>query len=206
MERDAEIEAILAERAISRVLFDYCQGVDRRDWPLVRACYFDDAVDSHGAFVGSPDDLIMWLQSRHEHVISSTHLLSNLSFRIDKERGLARVESYILSLQIVDATAGDPFAGESAGPVFTQIMSRYVDTFAERADSDWRILRRDVVFDWSRRCGLEDFMEVDASWPRARRDGADLLYAGWPDTAVADESAGDVQKTPSALAQRLRRS
>ena len=185
MERDRELEELLDERAISRVLFDYCQGVDRKDWPLVRACYFDDAVDSHGAFVGSPDELVPWLQRRHERVSSSTHFLSNLSFRIDKVRGLARVESYILSLQIVDATAGDPFAGESDSPVFTQIMSRYVDTFAERPEHGWRILRRDVVFDWSRRCSLEDFMEVDASWPRARRDQRDLLYAEWPGDPAA---------------------
>ncbi|MGF9648835.1 nuclear transport factor 2 family protein [Pseudarthrobacter oxydans] len=180
MSQSNQIEQMLAEREISKVLHAYCQGVDRRDWDEVRSCYHSDAVDAHGAYVGDPDGLVDWLKRRHDYVLSSTHVLTNISIRLSDDLQTARTESYCLSLQIVDPSSGDPFAGTGDEPVFTRVMSRYVDTFEKRAHDGWRILRRDCVFDWMRRMPTTDFVPIDPSWTMARRDSGDLLYADWP--------------------------
>lgn len=179
-EDSREIRELLAERAISKVLLAYCQGVDRRSWEQIHSCYHEGAVDQHGAYVGDPEGLIAWLSKRHNYVLSSTHLLTNVSIVFDEDLRRARVESYCLSLQIVDPASGDPFAGQGDEPVFPMVMSRYVDTFEHRYAGGWRIVRRDCVFDWMRRRDMADFVPVEPSWIPARRDSTDLLYAPWP--------------------------
>jgi hypothetical protein len=181
MSHSTESSRLTAERAISKVIFDYCQGVDRRDWDQVRTCYHPDAIDSHGAFVGGPEEFLDFVRRRHDHVISSIHFVSNLSMRFREDERMARVESYLLSLQIVDASAGDPFAGQSIGTVFTRIMARYVDTFQWRPDGGWRIWRRTVVNEWMLPPEPASFMPIDPSWPQPARDQTDPLYAPWPD-------------------------
>lgn len=178
---DAEgLAILLAERQLTRILNAYCQGVDRRDWSQVRSCYHDDAVDSHGAYVGDPDGLVDWLARRHEHVLSSAHVLTNISIRFRDDGRMARCESYFLSLQVVDPSNGDPFAGTGDETVFMRVLGRYVDTFERRDAVGWRILRRDCLNDWIMRGSLEDVVPPDPSWPVARRDRTDLLYAPWP--------------------------
>jgi hypothetical protein len=50
-----ELELLLAERAIHRVLTTYSRGVDRLDFESVRSCYWPDGTDDHGSFVGGVD-------------------------------------------------------------------------------------------------------------------------------------------------------
>ena len=54
------LQRLLDEAAIRRVHLDYCRGVDRRDWELVRSCYHRDAVDHHGPYSGGIDGFIAW--------------------------------------------------------------------------------------------------------------------------------------------------
>ncbi|GAA3886019.1 hypothetical protein GCM10022381_30180 [Leifsonia kafniensis] len=187
MDRNDAIDEMLAERAITKVIFDYCQGADRRDWDLVRACYHDDAQDSHGAFVGRPDELVDWLQNRHQHLPSSTHVVTNVSIRFREGREQARVESYILSLQIVDPSGGDSFAGDIEGQVFTRIMARYVDTFQLRPGIGWRIQQRTVAYDWMLPPVPANFAALDPAWTKSQRDKSDVLYAPWPESDVINK-------------------
>jgi hypothetical protein len=57
-----ELELILAERAIQRVLTSYSRGVDRFDFETVRLCYWPDGTDDHGSFVGGVDEFIPFVQ------------------------------------------------------------------------------------------------------------------------------------------------
>ncbi|KQU28452.1 MULTISPECIES: nuclear transport factor 2 family protein [unclassified Rhodococcus (in: high G+C Gram-positive bacteria)] len=183
-----ELQELLAERAITKVLLRYCQGVDRRAWDQIRDCYHVGAVDAHGAYVGDAEGLIAWLSRRHEHVLSSTHVVTNVSVVFSDDHRFARVESYCMSMQLVDPSSGDPFAGVGDEPVFMTVMSRYVDTFSFRDHGGWRIMRRDCVFDWMRRQNTADFLEIDPSWALARRDEHDLLFAPLP----SSDSGGTV--------------
>ncbi len=57
-----ELELMLAERAIQRVLTSYSRGVDRFDFETVRSCYWPDGTDDHGSFVGGVDEFIPFVQ------------------------------------------------------------------------------------------------------------------------------------------------
>ncbi len=174
-----ELARLLTERRIEKVLAAYCQGVDRKDWDQVRGCYHDDALDSHGQFVGSPDELVSWLQGNHVHVTSSMHMLTNVSMRFSDDGRLARVESYCLSLKEVSSAAADPFLGASGteGRARRTVASRFIDTFEDRPGVGWRILNRHVAFDWVRRESDELYLPLDPTWTVSRRDRTDLLYA-----------------------------
>jgi hypothetical protein len=119
--------------------------------------------------------------------MSSMHVLSNVSVRFSDDRRMARAESYCVSFQMVDSTGGDPFAGHGDGPVFMTVGCRYIDTLEYLQTKGWRIRRRDVAFEWMRREDTENFLPLDPSWTRSRRDSLDLLYAPWPAVASSDE-------------------
>ena len=61
----ADLDALLAERAIQRVLATCSRGVDRFDFEAARACYWPDGTDDHGSSADgyvrglrSPDDIV----------------------------------------------------------------------------------------------------------------------------------------------------
>ena len=49
---DPDLQRLLDERAIERLLVDYCRGVDRLDAALVASVYHSDGTDDHGSFKG----------------------------------------------------------------------------------------------------------------------------------------------------------
>jgi hypothetical protein len=172
----ADLTRLVAENRIQSVLHSYCQGVDRRDWTQVRQCYHDDARDSHGPFTGTPDELVNWLVARHEYVVASMHVLTNVSVRLSDDGRFARVESYCLSSQQVEPGGEDPFAGSADKAVYTTVACRYLDTFENRPGIGWRIMTRDVAFDWMRREANENYIAINPTWTSSRRDSTDLLY------------------------------
>lgn len=173
---DRFVEVLRAERQVKDVIVAYCQGVDRRDWQQVRDCYHDDAVDSHGAFVGDPDSLVSWLEERHLSVLSSMHLLTNVTIEVSKDLRSATSESYCLSLQVVDPQHGDAFAGTGNEPVSMTVAARFLDVFDKSVGAGWRIRRRVVAYEWVRRADMSSFVPLDPSWVASRRDNADALY------------------------------
>ncbi|MGO9100818.1 MAG: hypothetical protein ACLP9Y_15775 [Mycobacterium sp.] len=49
-----ELAALLGERAILRVLLNYCRAIDRRDVELLRDFYWPDVTDPHGPIHRNP--------------------------------------------------------------------------------------------------------------------------------------------------------
>ncbi len=164
-----------AHDEIRDVLTRYCQGVDRQQYDLLRSCYHDDAIDSHGPYVGDPDGFVAWVQNRHRNVKSSMHFLGNMSIRLSEDGRRARAETYCLTYQNVAAGGDDPFAGGEES--WLTIAARYVDTFEHRAATGWKILLRNVVYEWVRREDPSAYVPLDPSWTIARRDASDLLFS-----------------------------
>ncbi|GAA5192254.1 hypothetical protein GCM10023346_13780 [Arthrobacter gyeryongensis] len=175
-----ELEWLIAGARINKVLVDYCQGVDRRDWALVLNCYHEDAADSHGPYVGAPAGLVEWMRRNHEYVTFCMHVLSNVSIKFSAEDpSLARVESYCLSRKTIESAEQDPLlAGTGAtDPVRRTVACRYIDTFENRPGVGWRISKRTVVHEWMRRDPAHAFVELDPAFEFSRRDNSDLLYS-----------------------------
>jgi hypothetical protein len=109
---------------------------------LVRSCYWDEATDSHApAFEGNVDEYVHWLSEVLPGVESISHQFTNTVITADLAAGTASVESYCLNAVV-------PRAADGPTPARQLQCLRYLDRF-ERRDDEWRILRREVVRDWT---------------------------------------------------------
>lgn len=161
----ADVADLVAKQAISEVLLRYFRGIDRLDLELVRSCFHDDAVDQHGSFTGSPDELVAWLQGLLERYDRTFHLAGNQLIELDGPRR-ARAETYGIA---VHRSAG--------GPDHLNLTTgfRFIDDLERRA-GQWAISRRVAVTEWSRLDREGDWWAVPDHLEQGRRDRTDALY------------------------------
>jgi SnoaL-like protein len=162
-----ELELLLAERAIQRVLTSYSRGVDRFDFELVRSCYWPDGTDDHGSFSGGVDDFITFVQKSLSRFERTAHFLGNMLIDVDLPRGVARSETY--------AVAFHRYTDPDGHPTDMWAGLRYVDRF-ERRDGQWRIRIRVCAFDWRRTDQVEGEGGFAASYVRGLRGHDDIVY------------------------------
>ena len=135
MSGGAEIKHLIDRQAILDCLTRYCRGMDRFDRELVLSAYHPDAIDDHGAFVGTREEFIDWAFALHEKgQISTQHHLTNHTCDIDGS--VAHAETYyIFSARNVDETLW--VAG-----------GRYLDRLECRT-GQWKIATRYCLVEWS---------------------------------------------------------
>ena len=154
---DAELERKLRElvdrNEIWRVMQKYGRGLDRLDKPLAMSCYWEDAIEDHGNYVGHPSDFIDWADQTTLAFQSSQHGLLNHS--CDLRGDDAYCETYYL------------FTGVTGGPMNFMSTGRYIDHFQKRGGV-WKIANRV--------CIIEGKFDVPSSMT-----GADLPPAYTPD-------------------------
>lgn len=113
----------------------YARGVDRRDYPLIRSLYWDDAIDDHGEmFCGGPDDYVAWLPQALEPLDCTIHSISNSLFVIDGD--VAEGEHVSFNFHRTRAEPRQEIV----------IHGRYLDRY-ERREGIWKFARRKIVFD-----------------------------------------------------------
>lgn len=137
----ADLDVLLAERDIARVLRSYTRAVDRWDWDLLRSCYWPDATDDHGPFKGGVEEFVAYLQGVMPRFERTMHVLGQMIIDVDLTASVAAGETYTTAFHRIvrgPCDAADMVAGV-----------RYVDRF-ERRGHEWRIARRVVVFEWHR--------------------------------------------------------
>ncbi len=159
----ATIPAAADRAEIYGVLVRYCRGVDRRDPEMIRSTYHADAYDDHGAYQGDLDGFLafvaleVWSRFR-----TTMHKLGQALIEIDGD--VASAETYAVCHHVV-AEAGRDVADSVMG-------IRYLDRF-ERRDGEWRIARRELLWEWIRTDRLDP---LDAGWTLGRADGADPVF------------------------------
>jgi hypothetical protein len=138
----AAIRTLLAERAITAVLYRFARAVDRKDIELLASVYHDGATDDHGAFSGSAEEFVRWVRKGWATgvLVGSNHVVTNVMIDFDRSGEVASVESYFLAHHSWRGADGDldDFLG-----------GRYLDRF-ELRDGEWRIAARRCVWDWGR--------------------------------------------------------
>jgi hypothetical protein len=134
-----DLQRVLDEAAIRRVLVRYCRGVDRGDEELIRSVYWPDATDDHGIFKGSGAEFATFVvKALNAHALITQHAMQQESIELAGER--AHVESYVLARHKVR---------RDAKLVLETFAGRYVDRFEKRG-GEWRIAHRRVIHDWSK--------------------------------------------------------
>lgn len=165
LDQQDELERMLDERAIRRVLLDYCRGIDRCDAELVASVYHPDATDDHGMFRGSGADFARFATDRLRVACESTlHFLGD-SIVDFTGRHTARTETYVLAYHR---------RRDADGPYLESFGGRYVDRM-ERRDGRWRIADRVCIREWDK---VERFEPAfpEGTFAEGRRDRTDLCY------------------------------
>ena len=173
---DADIEVLLAERAIKEVLHRYARGVDRYDLDLVSTCYWADATDDHGTYQGTVAGFVEDIRTRLLRFERTMHVLANCLIETDLAHDRARAETYCLAFH---RFADGADAGGSPGPADLTAALRYVDRF-ERRDGEWRIADRVLAYEWARLDPVGPERLLGRRFARGTRDGTDPLHRWEP--------------------------
>jgi hypothetical protein len=170
MTSDTLLQSLLDREAIRESVFRYCRGIDRADEGALRASYWPDATDCHGAYRGSATGFIEAALPQLRAAERMIHHVGNLSIELRGRQ--AAVETYFLAWQ------RDRGAGGAQHETF--LAGRYVDRFEKRGD-EWRVAARVVVYDWVQPMGAaptaSEIERFGARTPIGARRPDDPWYA-----------------------------
>lgn len=155
MER--KLQKIIDRQEIWQVLQRYARGLDRMDVELARSCYFEDAIDDHGHFVGYRDDFIDMANKSSLNFVEQHHGIMNHSCELHGDN--AYCETYYL------------FTGLREAPPHLMTMGRYIDDF-QRRNGEWCIANRVKIHE-----GAFDLQECSVE---IKRDHSHELGQGYP--------------------------
>lgn len=143
-------EQIWAREQIRDRLHLYCKGIDRRDWELVRSCFADDHVHSHGAFTGSADEFVSFASTVLGSIPATHHSISNVHIALSKDGNSATTEANFVAYHRIEAGHLDGTPVPTGGQATDWIVAgRYCDRL-ERRGGHWLIVERQAVHDWER--------------------------------------------------------
>lgn len=130
---ESKMRELIDRQEIWSLLLRYARGIDRMDRQLVRDCYWDDAIDDHHSFVGSPDAFIDWVFDARKDVAGVQHHgINNHYCEIDGDNAYS--ESYYT------------FIGANLTPPHLLSIGRYIDHF-QRRDGIWKMANRVTVIE-----------------------------------------------------------
>jgi hypothetical protein len=160
------LQQLIDKQALHELVLTYCRACDRRDFPLLRTLYHDDAIDDHGAmFCGSADAYVAWLPGVLANFAATVHSISNALFVVAGEQ--AQGELYALAYH------------RTHGPQAQEILigGRYLDCYERRAGV-WKFLRRSLALDFCRLATVDPaaYEQFGAGAPAGRTDLKDPSY------------------------------
>lgn len=164
--READLEELAARDSLRRLVTAYSRAVDRRDFPLLRSLYHDDAYEEHGEmFVGGPEAYVAFVEKALSNYAATAHYVVNTNFEIDGDR--AEGEVYKINYH------------RTHGPDAYEIItgSRSLDRY-RRDKGEWRFLGRSITLDWSnkRAVDADAYRDFAAGSPPGRPGPDDLSY------------------------------
>jgi hypothetical protein len=151
---DAQLQEMLDEFELRKLVHGYCRAVDRGDIEALRGMYHPDALDDHGAFsTGSVDELLRGLAAARPYLRSMQHHITTVNFAVSG----SGAEGEIYTIATHTFVAGDRDIDVIVG-------GRYLDKYEKRDDA-WKFVERKIVTDWAR---VTDPSATDLSHPITR--------------------------------------
>ncbi|MEY4055434.1 MAG: hypothetical protein RL519_769 [Pseudomonadota bacterium] len=147
----AEItEQLWAREQIRDLLHRYCQGIDRRDWPLVRSCFAQDHRHRHGGFTGSADEFVAFASAVLGTIPVTHHTIGNVRIELAQDFQTATSEANFIAYHRIEAGHLEGTPVPTGGKETDWIVAgRYRDRLELRG-GQWLIVQRDAVHDWER--------------------------------------------------------
>lgn len=143
-----EIRAALAENYSL-----YAQGLDSKDWPLVRSCFAKEVSIDYGSIsdpTGSPDvprkvdDWLSVLQSVINGFDVTRHTITN--HRVAIADGVISCTAYLIADHVIFPNADLPLVADD--DVVT-VVGEYTNHY-EQTDQGWKICRSKLTIQYSR--------------------------------------------------------
>jgi SnoaL-like domain len=176
------LQGFCDKQLIQENLMRYARAADRYDATLMKTTRWPDATENDGRFDGTGEEWSEYAESWKDSLGNSNHHISNVLIEIEGPR--AKCESMFLCV------------AQTKSGISIFVAGSYRDLCEKRGD-EWRILRRDVVYDWcdsrylSNRWDLLNMPEM-SNWGTFFPD--DPIYADW--------AHGKVSKMPEHLKSR----
>ncbi len=137
---ETTLQTLLDKDAIRDLVLCYSRGVDRQDFAFLRTLYTEDAIeDDHGgAYSGSAEGYVDWLERVMGRVMNSSHMVHNHMIVIDGP-DRAQGEVYL--------SGHSRLKLEEGGYEDLTHGMRYLDHYAKKGGV-WRFARRTIIVDW----------------------------------------------------------
>ena len=136
---DDDVKAMLDERALTRLAFDYATAVDRLDEPLLRRVFTVDAVlEGPGWRFEGMEQICSIPLMMQEMFVSSWHATHQVTINLGGDQATGEVYCAGRHLQK---------GGYAENQVVTMII-RYQDRYSRTPDG-WRIAWRKEIIDWT---------------------------------------------------------
>lgn len=184
-----QLEALLDRQAIHDCLMTYSRAIDRLDRDMLLSVYHSDAVDDHGAFVGSAKAFADWAIAMHRRMhLSHQHCQFNSTCDLDGD--VAHTETYYMFVGL-----------NQRGKPFVMSGGRYIDRL-EKREGRWAIAVRLCIRDWAPLDTIPDSLDQAAMTAAPLDDQTRaLIRGGPPPTRDADDPS--YQRPLTIPAERL---
>jgi hypothetical protein len=128
---DDALREMIDRQAIWQVMVRFARGLDRLDTALALTCYWEDAIEDHGRFVGTAEGFLAWWSQQVAPMFLSTHhAIMNQFCEIDGDD--AHAETYYI------------FTGTYPKAPHFMSTGRYIDHF-QRRGGEWRFANRVTI-------------------------------------------------------------
>jgi hypothetical protein len=159
---DANVQRVIDESDIRRVLALYTRGIDRLDAELV---YDEASTDDHGVYKGPGKEFGPYIvEALSQHAVATSHNLHQSI--IDVHHEAARAETWFTAHHVRQ---------EADGQYLDTFGGRYMDKLKKRSGR-WTIVRRVVVRDWSMSQKIEGSYYSPDAFENGKRSREDLAY------------------------------
>lgn len=135
MRKDILTDAVADKLAIYDLVFQYCRGVDRRDFASLDKLYHAQSIDDHGGmFKGTGKEFVAWLPDVLSVMKVTSHQVTNHLVTVvgDKAEGEVYCTAYHLTEDDQELIIG----------------GRYLDKYIKE-DGRWYFQHRKIVMDWN---------------------------------------------------------
>ena len=129
---ETRLRELIDRQDIWSLLLRYARGLDRLDRDLIRSCYWDDAIDDHHSFIGSPDEFIDWAFDGSMDSTVQHHGIGNHVCEIDGDNAYAETHY--------------TFVGTHTAAPHMLSFGRYIDHF-QRRNGVWKMANRVTVIE-----------------------------------------------------------
>jgi len=138
-ETDRLVRRLIDESDVSKVILRYADGIDRRNFDQVWACFAPDAWCKGSAFTGPLSEYLPTLLKGVEAFGATQHFMRNQLREVDGDT--AHTETYAIAHHFYD----------TAGTQEAIIMGvRYSEDLKRSGEGVWVITRREATAMWRR--------------------------------------------------------